>query len=1163
MIIKKLELQGFKSFPEKTKILFHPGITVVVGPNGTGKSNIVDAFLWVLGGRRFKAYRGERSTDIIFNGNEKRAPLSMADVNLHLSEDQAREELIISHRYFRSGESEYRLNGKSVRLKDIQECLWKKEVGEKEYFVIEQGSIGLFLSSKPADKRMLVEEAAGTSYYKDKKRQAENKLESSEQNLVRLEDIINEVSKAKNSLKRQAREAARYRKLREKIRKLTTLHFRKKIGQLEEGQTEASSHYKTFLNQEKKATARIKEEEKHLASSRKEAWTLEKEVKEEQKKIYSLESTLSRLEAEGEENKNSIDFLEERKQKATQNMNEANQEAAQLEKEQNEAQDDLKSFRKNLAQKKKDSKSLSAVIQKIQKEKDSHQQNLESLKNEYFQGLSSSTELKNEKARLEKEAELLSRQQDKIKSQMEKENASLRLTEEKERRQAEELSRIQKQKKELKKEIDSSQKQKQHLLSSLEALQRKMNGFTEKREKEIHHVQLLQEIREKEQSGEGKEEMPGSFGYLADFVESDPRYTPLIDIFWKEEAKALLFKAPDFLKILDKKNLRGNFLLLHPQAKKDLPSRAYQDPRVLGRLKSHVRAASKAKGFVSLLDEAAMVENVKTAVELWLEFPSLNFLTLQGEVLHSSGLLKAGTQKRGLFTAAAEIKNSKQRISALEKEISPLSAKIKEISGKIQKTDKDIEDKSDKTIHLEKLAEEIERHRAIDRSEKEKLEMTLTTLKNEHDILTADQENMEKRLASVSSKIKESQQKEQTLNKDIQSTEEQFEALQKKGEQKRRQFFELKSEIDLFQEKINNLDQRLKNLKKRKDLLSKKGISFHTEAQNAEEKISELRENMTKLSEETKSLKKEKKSREAQLSQNESRLNRLQREQKESEERIEKWREEYEQVKGQRVEWEIKKAERERDLANLEESCWQELKKSISEVKKELSVDEIKDEDTQAKLEDAKEKLQKIKAVNLMAEEEYQNQKKRHDYLIQQKKDLRESIDTTKQAIKKIDQESRTQFLKALAEINKNFQDVFTLLFNGGRAELKLTDESSPLESGVDIAAQPPGKRLQSLSLLSGGEKSLTSLAFFFGLFRYKPTPFCVLDEVDAALDEVNLQRFLNLMKRIKNQTQFILITHNFKTMEVADYIYGTTMAEPNFTTLYSVQLDKKRRPVR
>jgi chromosome segregation protein len=266
----------------------------------------------------------------------------------------------------------------------------------------------------------------------------------------------------------------------------------------------------------------------------------------------------------------------------------------------------------------------------------------------------------------------------------------------------------------------------------------------------------------------------------------------------------------------------------------------------------------------------------------------------------------------------------------------------------------------------------------------------------------------------------------------------------------------------------------------------------------------------------------------------------------------------HEERSEERVQWEVKKAERDRDIANLEETCWQELKKTMEEVKKEVSLETVQSARVEEELADADGKLQRFKAVNLAAEEEYLIQKERFDFLSTQKEDLRISIDSTKEAIRKIDQESKTQFLGALTEVNKNFKDVFTILFEGGHAELKLSDPSQPLESGIEIIAQPPGKRVQSLSLLSGGEKTLTSLAFFFGLFRYKPTPFCILDEVDAALDEVNLSRFLNLMKKIKTQTQFILITHNFKSMEVADYIYGTTMAEPNITSVYAMKLEKK-----
>ena len=262
MIIKKLELQGFKSFADRTKIVFHPGITAIVGPNGTGKSNLVDAMLWVLGGHHQKVVRGDRTEDVIFNGNAKKPALNMADAVLTLGGDD--EELAISHRVFRSGESEYRMNGKTVRLKDIMDELWKHAIGEKEYFVIEQGAIGNFVTSKPNEKRALIEEAAGTAYYKDKKRQAQSKLETTEQNLIRLEDIIIEVEKAKNSLQRQAQAANRYRRLRERIRELTSHHYQRKFTHLEIAQREAAALYSESLAREQATTARIRGEEKDI-----------------------------------------------------------------------------------------------------------------------------------------------------------------------------------------------------------------------------------------------------------------------------------------------------------------------------------------------------------------------------------------------------------------------------------------------------------------------------------------------------------------------------------------------------------------------------------------------------------------------------------------------------------------------------------------------------------------------------------------------------------------------------------------------------------------------------------------------------------------------------------------------------------------------------------
>lgn len=1157
MIIKKIELQGFKSFPEKTKILFHPGITAVIGPNGTGKSNIVDALLWGLGGKRFKTLRGERGADIIFNGNEKKPPLGLADVNLYLGDEE--EELLISHRLFRSGESEYRLNGKMARLKDIQECLWKKSIGEKDYFVIEQGSIGLFLGSKPTEKRLLVEEAAGTAYYKDKKRQAENKLESSEQNLIRLEDIIDEVSKAKNSLKRQANAALRYRKLRDNIRSLTALHYRTKIEDFETSQEEASKRYEKLLNQENESLSLIKEEERRLASKRKEVWSLESSANEEQKNIFSLQSNLSRLEAIKDQNIKRLDLFEEKKKKANEGLKEASKEIFFLEKEATAASESLKKLKAILTQKERGIKKATRETQDLDEKKTLKQKGLESRRNEYFQSISSSTEIKNKRAEYEKELELTSHQEVKLTSQKEKDKGHLLDLGKKLDQMQKEIIHLEKQIEENKIESETAQKKLEQHLTSMHSLEDKINSLNQKREKEEQNLQLLQKIEEKERRIDVTKDVPESLGFLADLIRIDPKYLPLIDVFWKEEAKAVLLEVQHFLNNLDSRKLKGNFLLLHPQKKEKAPSEVYKDTRVLGHLKTHIQADPKVQDFISNLKEAAIVKDTQSAVDLWLQFPSLDFITLKGDVLLSSGLLQLRTKKEGFFSLIEEAKRTKAKIISFQRAIHPLSLELEEKIKEKQKREEDIRQKAEHLTHLKRSIEDKEKEAALILSEKKKIEMNLSALQSELKFIKEDKDNIQKRLDSISRKVMRIEREEEALRKALESGEEESDIYQKKSEKQKKQLFEFQSSLGLTQEKIKNLYQTLQNLEQRKENLSDKMTSFQKEIQDADKNKFQLEEEDQLLSKKIKAQRDEKKTKEASLAEDEVNLKSIREEQKEWEMRINDMRDEHEKIKEARVESEIKKAERDRDLVNLEESCWQELKKSLEEIKTEFPPEKTRDSNIKEKLEEAKEKLQKYKAVNLMAEEEYLNQKKRYDFLLQQKKDLRDSIDTTKEAIKRIDQEGKTRFSEALGAINKNFREVYALLFNGGMAEVKLTDENNPLESGVEIVAQPPGKKLQTISLLSGGERSLTSLAFFFALFQYKPTPFCVLDEVDAALDDVNLQRFLNLMKKIKNQTQFILVTHNFKTMEVADYIYGTTMSEPNITTIYSMQLDKNK----
>jgi chromosome segregation protein len=1156
MIIKKLELQGFKSFPDRTKVLFHPGITAIVGPNGTGKSNIVDAILWVLGGQRQKGLRGEKTEDIIFNGNAKRPPLGMADVILSLEHEE--EETLINHRAFRSGESEYRLNGKAARLKDIQDTLWKRAVAEKEYFVIEQGSIGLLLTAKPAEKRLLLEEAAGTAFYKDKKKEAQSKLASSEQNLIRLEDIVSEVSRAKNSLQRQAHAAVRYRKLRERVRELTGFNFRRKLTQLELRHEEAARQHDSCLEQEKGLALRIKNEEKELADKRREIWNLEKSLKENQEALFALESQVNRTEAEKEREAKKMEDLAESGKRASLAALELEQEIAQLDAGMAERRSSLEELELALREKQEEMARASAGRQAFRENHEAVETRLEALRNEHLGKLSDLTELRNEDVKTEKELELLARQEAKLTAQI---NGEKELLEEKKAvvfRIEKDLAETRKKKEEREKTMAELREAIEEKASAIDQLGKWVEEARKARDEDYYNLQALRKIEETRTRRAGPGEIPEALGRLADLIETSPEYASLIDALWKEEAGASVIPAADFLRSAAEREIEGSYLLV-PPAGEEPAAPAVQDPNVLGFLKSHLRPGPKIKDFLSRLEEAVIVKDVKAAVELWLRFPGLNFVTPQGDVLLSSGLLRLGRTEEGIFVLGREIRTLEEKIARDEAQVAPLSAELE----KKRREKLDLEEKlrleSGLREELDRVIHERETERAGGSIEVERIESTVSLLGKELEILRGDREALSLRKNSDREKLARLEEEVQSLKDRAEAKEKEFLSSRGKNVEEEKRFIELRAGADLLQERTNNINRQLEELSGRKENIQKKISAYQEETRSAREGESASHEARQGLETKSESLERERKEKHTLSSGLEADLNRVHAEEEEREKRLAGLREDLERRKEDRVKWEVARAEIDRDLVNLEETCWQELKKTLHEVKNEKVEIELSDAEIEEELAKAEEDLQRYKAVNLMAEEEYLSHKERYDFLVQQKNDLRESIDSTQEAIRRIDEESKTQFLSALAEVNTCFQEVFTSVFKGGSAQVKLLDESNPMESGVEIIAQPPGKKVQNIALLSGGEKSLTSLAFLFALFRYKPTPFCILDEVDAALDDANLQRFLDLMREVRKETQFIIITHNYKTMEVADYIYGTTMAEPNITKLYSVKLEKQQ----
>ncbi|MBM3310829.1 MAG: chromosome segregation protein SMC [Candidatus Aminicenantes bacterium] len=1156
MLIKRLELQGFKTFPDRTKILFNPGITTIIGPNGTGKSNIVEAIQWVLGGHRVKSVRGETIDDAIFTGTTARPMMGMADVSLVL--ENGNEEMVINHRVFRTGESEYRLGGKVVRLKDIQDELWKRSISENKYFVIEQGAIGTFVTSKPAEKRAFIEEAAGTAYYKDKKRQAERKLEDTEQNLVRLEDIIAEVSKARNSLARQAGAAERYRKVRERVRELTSLHFKKKSAQLEDGRRTLQSEYDASLALERELQARLAAEERAVSERRKEAWDLEQSLKTSAESLYGLRSQAARLEAEREREGKRAEDLAERRVKAASDADELLAEILSLERDLASVGEERAANASALAENDRQHGDFEEARRQMAALVAAKTDEIAALRPDYLEKLAETTAARNEAAKIERELELIRREVEKTGS-----------------REAESLARREDARKRCRELIEAQSAAERGLAadearlaslkdglsaasSSLTGLERTIREHRDRRDADSFHLQALRKLAEKERSADGPVDAEGALGFFADLVEADPADAVLIDVVWKDEARATVISAGDFLGNLDRKALQGLFLLSPAPPGRDPEAALPADPRVLGTLKTRLRPGSRLAGRMPALADALIVPDIRTAIDLWGRDPGRNFATPDGDVLWSTGLLKLGQKTEGMFTLHQEIRDLERTVAKREEEILPLAAEL----GRLEVEKARLEDEtSQATVTIAGLERDLvqaEKDFSLAEAEERKVGDDLALYGQELEVMALDREGYSRKKEAQSALLAGLEAQEAGLKSRVEEEEKALAALQEKAALDDKAALELRGAADVLRAKLDSLDNLVRALGQRRTAARAKadGLAAEVEASRGEE--DRLRTLTVELGAKTAELEARRAEGEKSLAEAESRLAVLRQDLGRAEEALTAAREDYERRKDERVRHEVRKAETDRDLVNLEEACWQELRKSLAEVRAEAAEAESVSQAVEAELEAAREDLARFKAVNLMAEEEYQEQKARHEFLTRQRDDLRSSVAQTKEAILQIDGESRDRFLGALAEINTFFQDLFQALFKGGSAEVRLTDEADPLESGVEVIAQPPGKKVGNMGLLSGGEKSLTSLAFLFALFRYKPTPFCILDEVDAALDEVNLARFLDLMKTIKRETQFIIITHNYKTMEVADFIYGTTMDEPNVTRIFSMRLERK-----
>ena len=1074
MRLEKLELVGFKSFLERTVLHFEPGITAIVGPNGSGKSNIFDAIRWVLGEQSVKEMRGFKMEDVIFNGTDKHQPLGMAEVSLTLSNEDGKlpieeKKVTISRRIFRSGESEYLINHNPVRLKDINDLILGSGIGIDSYSMVGQGKIDLILSSKPEDRRIIFDEASGILKYKLQKKEATRKLEETENNLSRINDIIAEVKRQINSLERQANKAKQYKEIWEQLKEKEKVLGMIKINKLNKERDEFLDKLNEYAEQEKN----LKEtyQEKLIQNE-----ACQKELKEKEEEIFKLKEETIHIEHLIEQNQQLKIVSKERIEELTKQKEKLNQEIGSLKEKLTQINKDIENFNQDYQRLRETIKEKDSLL----KEKEKHINQISQLK----------TQSKENIERAKKEILSLSDLKAKIKNELIDLDTQLKVKESREKRLRIEELKCQQDKDNIQNNLEQEKKILDDLENTLtvkkqEISNLKLNLAEESKKIEELKLHIQNKELEKERLVSQKE-----FLEKLDFEKVESRLKTLIltESLPQEDFNGLIVKIKEKTNCTDiDKNIfsQANFKLYGEAKTID-----FDLERLLLKIKQTEEEISHKNQIIK--DKIDTIEKLKKQIE-------------ESDKEAYQLELEISQRKNQVYNIQKELERINEESGIVLLELSEVEKELQNLREKktsFLKEDKDLEDKI-------KIEEEIIR--------KENEEINSLDMERETCLLEITQIKTEK--SSIEESLKKEDQTLRVLQENLKETEIRIKDYQ--------------NEILECEKRIKELDLNLNNLD-----ASDKELLIEKSAKIEEAKIKNL-----KLQEYTQRLEDFKNS-------------------------IEELRNQIQDINNRINDLKLQIQDIDFKISNIKERLNQTYQIQLDE-KETLLPEEYNEESLLLEIDKFKQKLSSLGTVNLVAIEEYDEFKKRYDFLTQQQQDLIKAKESLYEAIQKINRTAKNLFLDTFKLINQEFKNYFRLLFCGGEADLFLLQENDPLESGVEIIARPPGKKLQNISLLSGGEKALCAIAIIFAIFKVKPSPFCILDEVDAALDEANISRYANLLDDFSKTAQFIVITHNKKTLLNADVMYGITMEESGVSKIVSVKFkdmnkekDKQTKPV-
>ena len=1180
MYLKRLELQGFKSFADKTVLEFMPGITSVIGPNGSGKSNISDAIRWVLGEQSMKSLRGSKSMDIIFAGTENRKSLGFAEASLIFDNADGLlpieySEVVVTRKVYRSGETGYYINKTPCRLKDVLELFMDTGIGKDGYSIIGQGKIDEILSNKSEDRRHIFEEAAGIVKYRARKEETEKKLEQTKLNLLRINDILSEIEQNLEPLRNQSDKAKKFLSLKEELKEIEIGLFLyniekykqnlEQIAQDEEimnstlNQEEGKLEKISILKEELKSaidelTIEIEKTQNIGFESQHEIERINSEINVAKAKIENNAENIERFKKEIEENTSRIQELTEEKEQKNKRKESLKQNKERFEKELHEKEDELKKITEKLSEKELE----------IEEKKRTVEQNTET-KYEYQTQIST---LNANKENLEKR-----------KKQLNQEISST----------ISELDNTRFKKEEISKEFQKIQNNRNQLLASLEEISsKKQENEAIVKDYETRINTLSSEMRikdsklkfliETEKEKEGyiksvkdllkaceniKELGKGMHGVLANIITVPEEYQTAIEMCLGASLQNIVTDteqdAKKLVEYLKENNLgRASFLPLTAVKGKRLDKIRSKEKGIIGIASDLIEFDKKYEQIIlNLLGRTVIVDTMQTAIAVAkLEGYAYKIITLQGDIINPSGLMTGGSVSK----KTVNILGRSREIEKLEKDIKELKQKIAKIEQEKEDYISSNEDIVEEVQALEGAMQEIEITYATEKqrviSIDENIERLTNKLKKSREEVANIEAQIEKILEEKEKKqseIEELTKTNTTLSQEINEYAELNKDNQKYIDDLNVDITDLKISVSSFdesevsiveleeriQEEIDKNKESSKNKEQQIEQIKVDNQNLEQDIKNLEQKIAKIKEDVQNSGETIEKLK-------AQRTEKNERLT-IKEEEQTAQFKL------LEDLKGQIVKLDVKKTKTEEDLNDVINKMWDEYELTPNVVKDYKKPENVAN--TQKRVNNLRADIRDLGSVNVDSIEEYTNLKNRYDFMCEQRLDLENTTAKLRNVIADMTGIMKEQFKAKFELINNNFKEVFSELFGGGKAEITLTDEENILECGIDITVQPPGKKLQNMMLLSGGEKAFTAIALLFAILKINPAPFCVLDEIEAALDDVNVYRYAEYLKKFSNNTQFLIITHRKGTMEAADTVYGVTMEEKGISKLLSMKL--------